>query len=98
MPEIALATLPDFTGWRVSEARDWLEGHAPEIVVELVETGPPARRAPAPGKPGRGKRVERQPRPELCFGEARVLRSRHGATGIELLMAREQVLAEESLF
>lgn len=72
------ASLPDFTGWPLAEARARLQATAPQWPVEVVETAPPR---PRPGDRLGEWRVLRQ----------RVLRRRTLENVVELLVAREQI-------
>ena len=88
MLDTEIVTFPDFTGWHLGEVRAWMEVHAPGTMLTVVETAPPPRRPPAERKP---ERRPRQARPELSFGQPRVLRALAGTGSYRLAVAREQL-------
>lgn len=91
--------LPDFTCWLLNDARAALAGE-PEwaaLAVRVVETAPPVKRPPADKKPGKPK-AGAEPKREFQAtrpGQWRVLRSRPVDGEIELLVAREELRAED---
>ena len=91
----------DFTGWLLDDVRAFLESNPQmrQYSVTVIETAPPLRPARADGLRKKPVSAENKSnRPPMQFGAPRVLRcamstASEGASVLELLVAREQIIA-----